>query len=133
MSDIPPELATKLAIVDKAQHELNKPDQRLNDAVANCEKRGLPAISIGPAQGAYLSILCQLTGAKSVLEIGTLGKLRTFSHQQQQSLIIDQAATARSGSHKVYQASKSQASSSTRSTAMLPSRTAKASTMSTSS
>lgn len=34
---------------------------------------GLPAISIGPEQGKFLQLLVALTGARHVLEIGTLG------------------------------------------------------------
>jgi predicted O-methyltransferase YrrM len=34
---------------------------------------GIPAISIGPEQGRFMQMMVQLTGARKVLEIGTLG------------------------------------------------------------
>jgi len=78
MSDIPAHLSSKLSVIDKAQTALTKSNSRLDNAVANSGVNGLPTIAIGPAQGAYLSILCQLLNAKSVLEIGTLGGYSTI-------------------------------------------------------
>lgn len=38
---------------------------------------GLPAIDVSPAQGKYLQLMVRITGAKRVLEIGTLGGYST--------------------------------------------------------
>jgi predicted O-methyltransferase YrrM len=49
------------------------------DAVLTANARaGLPAIDVSPAQGALLMLLAQLTGARRVLEIGTLGGYSTI-------------------------------------------------------
>ncbi|KAF4466099.1 O-methyltransferase [Fusarium albosuccineum] len=50
-----------------------RPNPRLENALANSAAKGLPPISVMPISGQYLSILTQLIGAKSVLEVGTLG------------------------------------------------------------
>jgi predicted O-methyltransferase YrrM len=39
---------------------------------------GLPAISVSPNQGKFLQILAQIVGARSILEIGTLGGYSTI-------------------------------------------------------
>jgi predicted O-methyltransferase YrrM len=39
---------------------------------------GLPAIDVSPAQGKFLNLLVQISGAKAVLEIGTLGSYSTI-------------------------------------------------------
>jgi len=67
--------------VDKTvqtQNDLVKSTPQLDNAVSNSKANGLPPNAIGPGQGAYLSILCQLMKAKSVLEIGTLGGYSTI-------------------------------------------------------
>jgi predicted O-methyltransferase YrrM len=43
---------------------------------ANAEA-GLPAIDVSPAQGKFLNLLVKITGAKRVLEVGTLGGYST--------------------------------------------------------
>jgi predicted O-methyltransferase YrrM len=43
---------------------------------ANAEA-GLPAIDVSPAQGKFLSLLVKITGAKRILEVGTLGGYST--------------------------------------------------------
>jgi len=48
-------------------------DAALERLQAEAEAAGLPAISIGPEQGKFLQVLVQLTGARKVLEIGSLG------------------------------------------------------------
>ena len=78
MSSIP---ATISAAVEKslsAQNDLVKSTERLDKAVTNSKQNGLPPIAINAAQGQYLSILCQLTNAKNILEIGTLGGYSTI-------------------------------------------------------
>src|ERR1700754_3752131 len=39
---------------------------------------GLPAIDVSPAQGEFLSLMVRISGAKRVLEIGTLGAYSTI-------------------------------------------------------
>ena len=39
---------------------------------------GLPAIDVSPAQGKFLNLLVRIAGAKSILEIGTLGGYSTI-------------------------------------------------------
>lgn len=56
-----------------AQSALVRPNPKLTHALENSAAKGLPPISILPLAGQHLSILTQLIGAKSVLEIGTLG------------------------------------------------------------
>ncbi|TVY73349.1 O-methyltransferase MdmC [Lachnellula suecica] len=50
-----------------------RPNPKLEHALTNSAAKGLPPISVVPQSGQHLSILTQLMGAKSVLEIGTLG------------------------------------------------------------
>src|SRR6478672_1646452 len=39
---------------------------------------GLPAIDVSPAQGKFLNLLVTITGARRILEIGTLGGYSTI-------------------------------------------------------
>ncbi|KAF2702959.1 S-adenosyl-L-methionine-dependent methyltransferase [Pleomassaria siparia CBS 279.74] len=64
-------LAPKLAA--QAEAAFLRPNPKLQHALSNSVDKGLPPISVLPMAGQYLSILTQLIGAKSVLEIGTLG------------------------------------------------------------
>lgn len=57
----------------QAQAALLRPNPKLGHALANSAAKGLPPISVLPLEGQHLSILTQLMGVKSVLEIGTLG------------------------------------------------------------
>jgi predicted O-methyltransferase YrrM len=57
----------------QAKSALLCPNPKLEHALANSEAKGLPPISILPLAGQHLSILARIMGAKSVLEIGTLG------------------------------------------------------------
>lgn len=74
----PPALQRAIDISSQAQDDLIKSTERLDNAVSNSKANGLPTIAIGHAQGSFLSILCQLQGAKNVLEIGTLGGYSTI-------------------------------------------------------
>ncbi|KAG9257428.1 S-adenosyl-L-methionine-dependent methyltransferase [Emericellopsis atlantica] len=56
-----------------ADTSLLAPNPKLEQALTNSTAKGLPPISVVPMAGQHLSILTQLMGAKSVLEIGTLG------------------------------------------------------------
>jgi predicted O-methyltransferase YrrM len=57
----------------QAKPALLRPNHKLEHALANSEAKGLPPISVLPLAGQHLSILARIMGAKSVLEIGTLG------------------------------------------------------------
>lgn len=48
-------------------------DGALQELQAAAVAAGIPAISIGPEQGKFLQMMVTLTGARKILEIGTLG------------------------------------------------------------
>ena len=50
----------------------------LAQALKRNAEAGLPAIDVSPAQGKFLHLLVKLTGARRVLEIGTLGGYSTI-------------------------------------------------------
>lgn len=56
----------------------NKHHNALEFAYLNSLKEGLPDIASYPSQGKFLSIQVQVTGAKNVLEVGTLGAYSTI-------------------------------------------------------
>lgn len=65
--------------IDKlARSSLLTPNSRLENALANSKANGLRPIQVSPLAGQFLSIQAQLIGAKSVLEIGTLGGYSTI-------------------------------------------------------
>ena len=49
------------------------PDPALEAALASSAAAGLPAISVSPTQGKLLHLLARIQGARSILELGTLG------------------------------------------------------------
>jgi predicted O-methyltransferase YrrM len=53
-------------------------DAVLESALESSAAAGLPAISVSPNQGKFLQILTQIAGARSILEIGTLGGYSTI-------------------------------------------------------
>ena len=53
-------------------------DPSLESALETSATAGLPAISVSPNQGKFLQMLAQLMGARSILEIGTLGGYSTI-------------------------------------------------------
>lgn len=60
--------------VDEYLAELFVPeDPILTDALRESERAGLDPIAVSPLQGKLLHLLVQLTGARRILEIGTLG------------------------------------------------------------
>ncbi|CZT18239.1 related to O-methyltransferase [Ramularia collo-cygni] len=61
-----------------AQKSLSKNTPQLEHALSNSKANGLPEISINASQGTFLSILCKMTNAKNILEIGTLGGYSTL-------------------------------------------------------
>jgi len=54
------------------------PDDSLNAALAANQKAGLPPIDVSRLQGKFLDLLVRITGARRVLEIGTLGGYSTI-------------------------------------------------------
>lgn len=53
-------------------------DSILESSLAASVAAGLPAISVSPNQGKLLQMLAQIVGARSILEIGTLGGYSTI-------------------------------------------------------
>jgi len=61
-------------IVDKLVQE----DAGLAAALAANAASGLPAMDVSAAQGKYLNLMVRITGAKRILELGTLGGYSTI-------------------------------------------------------
>jgi predicted O-methyltransferase YrrM len=57
---------------------LVKPDAALKAALQTSTAAGLPAINVTPNQGKLLQLLARLQGARTILEIGTLGGYSTI-------------------------------------------------------
>ncbi|MEU8638759.1 O-methyltransferase [Amycolatopsis sp. NPDC048633] len=57
---------------------LLSPDPVLDDALADSAAAGLPRIAVAPNQGKLLHLLARQAGARSILEIGTLGGYSTI-------------------------------------------------------
>jgi predicted O-methyltransferase YrrM len=53
-------------------------DPALVAALADSAAAGLPAISVSPNQGKFLHLLARIKGARSILEVGTLGGYSTI-------------------------------------------------------
>jgi predicted O-methyltransferase YrrM len=53
------------------------PDAALEQNLIDAEAAGLPAIAVSPAQGRMMYLLAKMSGAKRILEIGTLGGYST--------------------------------------------------------
>ena len=58
--------------------KLLPPDSALDAALAANEAGGLPAIDVSAVQGKFLHLLALATGAKRILEVGTLGGYSTI-------------------------------------------------------
>ena len=54
------------------------PDAALGAALAASEAAGLPAIAVAPNEGKLLQLLALMCGARTILEIGTLGGYSTI-------------------------------------------------------
>jgi predicted O-methyltransferase YrrM len=54
------------------------PDFALEAALDSSKAAGLPAINVSPAQGKLLYMLARMQGARSILELGTLGGYSTI-------------------------------------------------------
>jgi predicted O-methyltransferase YrrM len=55
-----------------------RPDEALKAALADSQEAGLPAIAVSPNLGKLLMLLAQTSGARNILEIGTLGGYSTI-------------------------------------------------------
>ena len=66
------------AAVDQFFAPILGADAALDDALAASEAAGLPPIQVTPHQGKLLHLLTRITGARRVLEIGTLGAYSTI-------------------------------------------------------
>ncbi len=53
-------------------------DPDLEQAVADQNAAGLPAIEVAPVNGKFLHLLARISGARRVLEVGTLGAYSTI-------------------------------------------------------
>ncbi|MGA2833801.1 MAG: O-methyltransferase [Terracidiphilus sp.] len=53
-------------------------DEKLEAALAANRQAGLPTIDVSPLQGKFLDILVRISGARRILEIGTLGGYSTI-------------------------------------------------------
>ena len=54
------------------------PDFALEAALDSSKAAGLPTINVSPAQGKLLHLLARVQGARSILELGTLGGYSTI-------------------------------------------------------
>lgn len=61
------------AVDDYITQALIPPDEALDAALAASAAAGLPSIQVSAAQGKLLHLLARLRGARTILEIGTLG------------------------------------------------------------
>jgi predicted O-methyltransferase YrrM len=67
------------ASIDRYFGDLLAPsDEKLEAAVKANRKARLPAIDVSPLQGKFLQVLIQMTQARRVLEVGTLGGYSTI-------------------------------------------------------
>ncbi len=66
------------ALDDYIIERLVEPDEALDAAVASSEDAGLPPIAITPNQGKLLQLLARVQGARTILELGTLGGYSTI-------------------------------------------------------
>jgi predicted O-methyltransferase YrrM len=66
------------AVDDYIVSSLLEPDTALDAALAANRREGLPPIDVSAPQGKFLNLLVRISGAKKVLEIGTLGGYSTI-------------------------------------------------------
>lgn len=71
-------LSTWAAVDTLAEDWLGVNDGVLEEVMARCTRAALPAIAVSPCQGRFLQLLARVSGAKRVLEIGTLGGYSTI-------------------------------------------------------
>ena len=59
-------------------HCVAKPDAIFEDVLRECDQAGLPTYHVSACQGKFLSLLVSVSGARTVLEVGTLGGYSTI-------------------------------------------------------
>jgi len=69
---------TWAAVDDYLEGIFSTSDPALDAALAASEAAGLPPIAVSPLQGRFLHLLARSIGARSILEIGTLGGYSTI-------------------------------------------------------
>lgn len=69
---------TWVAVDDYIVSSLFEADPVLDAVLTANRDQGLPAIDVSAAQGKFLSLLVRIRGAKTVLEVGTLGGYSTI-------------------------------------------------------
>src|SRR5687768_1106282 len=76
MSDNPTDLIER--IDDYIENLFSKNDPALQAALEDSARNGLPAINVSANEGRLLYMLAKISGAKHILEIGTLGGYSTI-------------------------------------------------------
>lgn len=66
------------AVDEYFNHNLIPPDAALEAALRSSAEAGLPGIHVAPNQGRFLQLLARSLGARTILEIGTLGGYSTI-------------------------------------------------------
>ncbi|MCJ1398985.1 hypothetical protein MMC11_002187 [Xylographa trunciseda] len=61
------------AVETHTETHLVPPTAALTHAYDNSTAHGIPMIAVSPSQGKFLSLLTRMSGARNVLELGTLG------------------------------------------------------------
>src|SRR5215218_5977989 len=64
--------------IDDYIQDLFPPDDALLHALKTSEENGLPQINVSPNEGRLLYLLAKLSGARKILELGTLGGFSTM-------------------------------------------------------
>jgi predicted O-methyltransferase YrrM len=69
----------KLREIDDYIQGLFPPDDALQHALQTSEQEGLPQINVSPNLGRLLHLIARISGARKILEIGTLGGFSTIN------------------------------------------------------
>ncbi|MDE3188482.1 MAG: O-methyltransferase [Acidobacteriota bacterium] len=67
-----------IAVDDYFSGQLARHDAALDAALKNNQDAGFPSIDVTPLQGRFLELLVRISGARRILEIGTLGGYSTI-------------------------------------------------------
>ena len=90
VKDLPPDMKipglddfkSAVAVRDHAEANLLEPIARLDAALSHATAQGLPPINVNALSGKFLALQCQVIGAKSVLEIGSLAGFSSIHFAQ---------------------------------------------------
>lgn len=72
-------IESRLREIDDYIQGLFPPDEALLHALRTSEEAGLPQINVSPNEGRLLYLIARISGARKVLEIGTLGGFSTIN------------------------------------------------------